>query len=372
MALYITNPRFGDVQLDIRPFETEQCTTTKLALDANQVDGIDLDAQDYPVRYHILKNHPGSSSNWPAFGDEEISPPPRAEEVMHIFRQDRPGQHRGIPELTPALPLFSRLRRYNLAVLQAAENIADITLALQTKQPDDENFNYEASGDTDDEQPVQAEVMSTFDLERGMVTVLPDDTTLFQPKPEQPSTTHVEYVKSVLAEAFAAVSMPYSVGAADSSDENFASGKLTRLGFKRAVTVERQLDWNPEVVRLFWAWFAESKFSMPAELRGRVLPPDEWQVLVYWDGVEDIDQEKAARARDVELGTGQTSYPTMYAEKGMDWEKEQTRAAESFGLTVEEYRDRLANKMLGPDLSQQQQNGGDNATVQEEETEDTD
>ncbi len=345
LSLFVTNPRLGDVQLDLRTFETDQLATPEVFFQSNQVDGIDFDENGNPDRYHILKDHPGETS----FGinpTEEITPVPTADEVIHIFRRDRPGQHRGIPEITPALPLFAKLRRYNLAVLTAAENIADISLALKTRQPDPDT-GVIPSGDSDTE-PDKYTVMDTFDLERGMVTVLPDDTDLFQPKSEQPSTTHVEYVKATLAEAFASVCMPYSVGAADSSDENFASGKLTRLGFKRAIQVERSLDWDPEFIRVFWAWFAEAKFAMPVQFRGEILEPSMWIVIVYWDGTEDIDPEKAARARAAELQTGQTSYPALFGAKGVDWETEQGKQAVALGLTVEDYRKRLADKLLGP------------------------
>ena len=143
--------------------------------------------------------------------------------------------------------------------------------------------------------------------------------------------------------------MPYAVGALDSSNENFASGKLTRLGFKRAVTVERKLDWDPETIRTFDEWWREARYAMPLDLRGAVLPRSQWVVLVFWDGIEDIDLEKAAKARSEELGTGQTSFPTIYAEKGLDYETEQKKQAKSLGLTLEEYRTRLANKLL-PDV----------------------
>jgi capsid protein len=46
------------------------------------------------------------------------------ESVIHLFRAERPGQSRGVPEITPALPLFAMLRRYTLAVLGAAEQAA--------------------------------------------------------------------------------------------------------------------------------------------------------------------------------------------------------------------------------------------------------
>jgi len=58
-----------------------------------------------------------------------------ADAVVHWFRSDRPGQHRGIPEITPALPLFAQLRRYTLAVIAAAETAADFAAVLFTDAP---------------------------------------------------------------------------------------------------------------------------------------------------------------------------------------------------------------------------------------------
>lgn len=345
LALLVNNPRLGDVQLDIRPLECDQLTTPDVAWQRNQVDGIDFDELGYPVRYHILRDHPGET-HYGIDPFREITPAPGPDEVIHVFRRDRPGQHRGVPELTPALPLFSRLRRYNLAVLQAAENIASVAMALKT-QHTDVTAGFGPSGDSDDE-PASYETFDTFDLERGLVTVLPDGTDLYQPKSEQPSSTHEEFVRCVLAEAFACVCMPYSVGAADSSQENFASGKLTRLGFKRAVEVERRLDWDGEVQRIVAAWFAEAKYAMPDALRATLRDPSEWTVQVYWDGVEDIDPEKAARARDTALQSGQTGYAALFAEQGKDWEREQEAQAKAIGLTVKDYRARLATKLLGP------------------------
>ena len=60
-----------------------------------------------------------------AFQVNAPSFPIPASYMVHVFRQERPGQHRGIPEITPALPLFAQLRRFILAVLSAAEAAAD-------------------------------------------------------------------------------------------------------------------------------------------------------------------------------------------------------------------------------------------------------
>lgn len=343
VGLFVNTERLGDVQLNLRLIETEQMSTPDLGYTENQIDGIDLDENGEPSLYHVLRYHPGEARY--GFNPMEEMPPCDPKDILHIFRQDRPGQHRGVPELTPALPLFSKLRRYTLAVLQTAENIADITIGLKTEHPDSGLYGEGPHGDTANE-PSSYEAFDTFDMERGMVTVLPEGTEPWQPDPKQPATTHTEYLKSVLAEAFAAVCMPYSVGAADSSDENFASGKLTRLGFKRAIQIERRLDWDPEVERTFWTWWAEAKALMPDNLKRGMAQMELWVVTVFWDGTEDIDPEKAARARSEMLRTGQTSYPTMYGEMGQDYETEQSRQAAALGLTLKEYRKRLVDTLL--------------------------
>ena len=196
IALFYNNRRLsGDVQLDLKTIETDQMCTPWPAFRDGEIDGIDLDENWNPLRYHILKNHPGGTE-WGIDPTEEMDPPPSAEEVIHIFREDRPGQHRGVPEITPALPIFSRLRRYTLAVLQSAENVAELTAFLKTRQPDEGN-GQDTNGTTAVES-AEYEAFDAVDIERGMLSVLPEDTDIFQMDPKQPGATYVEFVQAVV------------------------------------------------------------------------------------------------------------------------------------------------------------------------------
>ena len=107
-ALLTTNPRLRTpIQLDLRLIEAEQVTTPgQASLNPQWVDGIVFDEAGNPVVYHVLRSHPGDLRG--NFTLEVDSVP--AEAVLHLFRVDRPGQRRGIPEITPALPLFALLR----------------------------------------------------------------------------------------------------------------------------------------------------------------------------------------------------------------------------------------------------------------------
>ena len=117
-AVLATNPKVKHgVKLDMMLVEADRISgELKWLEDDTSVDGITFDHWGNPTDYRVLKYHPGDIRYVP--GDEAIHVP--AEYMIHIFRQDRPGLHRGVPELTAALPLFAQLRRYNLAVLMSS------------------------------------------------------------------------------------------------------------------------------------------------------------------------------------------------------------------------------------------------------------
>ena len=143
-AVLATNPKVKHgVKLDLMLVEADRISgDLKWLEDDTSVDGITFDHWGNPTDYRVLKYHPGDTRYAP--GDEAIHVP--AEYMLHIFRQDRPGLHRGVPELTAALPLFAQLRRYNLAVLSAAEAAADFAAILYTDAP--------PNGESDEVEPM--------------------------------------------------------------------------------------------------------------------------------------------------------------------------------------------------------------------------
>ena len=105
-----------------------------------------------------------------------------ASSVLHWFRADRPGQARGIPDITPALPLFAQLRRFTLAVIAAAETAADFAGILYTDAP--------ASGEAD-----AAEPFEPIELEKRALVTMPGGWKMAQLQAEQPATTYAEFKK---------------------------------------------------------------------------------------------------------------------------------------------------------------------------------
>ncbi len=238
--------------------------------------------------------------------------------MIHWFRADRPGQHRGIPEIMPALPLFAQLRRYTLAVLGAAETAADFAAVLYTNAP----ANGEAAS---------VEPMDVVQLEKRMATVLPDGWQLGQIKAEQPGTTYGEFKRELLNEIARCLNMPFNVAAGNSSGYNYASGRLDHQTYFKSIRVE-QADCDREVLDpILAAWIEEARliegFGVLAE--GEIA--HQW----FWDGTEHVDPAKEANAQGTRLSNHTTTLAAEYARQGKDWESELRQRAKELELMDE-------------------------------------
>ncbi len=101
-GLLTSNPSIDSpVQLDVRLIEAEQVSAPGLELDRNRyIDGIQFDSLGNAISYDVLKEHPGDDAYSLSDNYDTVD----AGDVVHYFRVERPGQIRGIPDITPALP----------------------------------------------------------------------------------------------------------------------------------------------------------------------------------------------------------------------------------------------------------------------------
>jgi lambda family phage portal protein len=314
-----SNPRLATpVQLDLRLVEADRVGTPDLnAAAANAVDGIVFDAAGNPVEYHVLKDHPGETSRR-TFLDYDRVP---ATSVIHWFRADRPGQARGIPDITPALPLFAQLRRFTLAVIAAAETAADFAGILYTDAP--------ASGESD-----AAEPFEPIELEQRALVTMPGGWKMSQLQAEQPATTYAEFKREVLNEIARCLNMPFNVAAGNSSGYNYASGRLDHQTYFKAIRVEQAHLECAVLDRILAAWFDEAALIpglLPAGLGLIADWPHQW----FWDGHEHVDPTKEASAQATRLGNHTTTLAHEYAKQGRDWEEALRQRAKELALMQE-------------------------------------
>jgi len=320
-ALLFSNGNLDSpVKLDIRLIEADQVTTPLSASrngDGNSVDGIVFDEFGNPKAYYVLKRHPGDGT---VFNVEYDVVP--AEAMIHWFRADRPGQHRGLPDIMPALPLFAQLRQYTQAVLDAARTAANIALFMKTTAP--------PGGEA-----AEVEPLATIEIEPNLAMFVPEGWEPAQIRAEQPTTTYGEFKREIINEIARCLNMPFNIAACNSSDYNYASGRLDHQTYYRSIKVERSHLELVVLDRILAAWLQEAVrvFGLPRL--------EDWPHQWFWPGHEHVDPLKEAKAQAERLRNHTTTLAAEYARMGLDWEQEiRQRAREmellrQLGLPVE-------------------------------------
>ena len=326
-AILTNNPRVDSlINLDLRLIEADQVTSPQLRLRRpGEVDGIVFDVFGNPIAYQVLRHHPGDAApgGW-ATGTSDYDLV-SAESVIHYFRTDRPGQWRGIPDITPALPLFAQLRRYTLAVIAAAESAANIAILMKTNTP--------PGGEA-----AEVEPMTEMEFVPNMAVFTPEGWEPSQIRAEQPATTYDMFKREILNEIARCLNMPFNVAAGNSSGYNYASGRLDHQTYYKSIRVEQSHLQTVVLDRILLAWLDEASLIeglLPQFMRRTDgLAPSfgarghSW----FWDGVEHVDPAKEANAQASRLSNHTTTLAIEYARQGRDWEEELKQRAREMTL----------------------------------------
>ena len=312
-VLLARNPMLKtNVTLDMQLIEADRVTDDELTVDPNCIDGVAFDQFGNPKSYKVLKKHPGGTDS---FDSEFVTI--KAENMIHVFRQDRPEQHRGIPEITAALPLFAHLRRFTLAVVSAAEAAADFSGILYTDAP--------ANGEAD-----SVEAMDTIQLERNMLLTMPGGWKMSQVDPKQPVTTYGEFKREILNEIARCLSMPFNIAAGNSSGYNYASGRLDHQTYYKALKVDQSFMEAEVLDRILEPWLREWNLATASGI-----DICDCRHVWFWDGQEHVDPSKEATAQQKRLESRTTNLAIEYAKQGRDWEVELRQIAKERELMKE-------------------------------------
>jgi capsid protein len=320
------------VKLDLVLYEADQIQTPYLQYgDEGYIDGIKFDEFGNPLWYDLLRNHPGNSYVTDMQLDAERIP---ADFMLHWYKMRRPGQHRGVPECASTLQVGASSRRMREATVSAVENAARLgAILLHSGLAPDET-----------EQP---EPLSSTNTKLGMMTVLPAGWDANQMKAEHPNATYQEFLRSQISEMARPKSMPRNKAQCDSSDYNFASGRLDHISYYDYLDVDRD-DCNEQVCdKLFDRWFDAAILAFGwlggnPETVGASARSHVWD----WSTHKVADEKSQAIANQTKLASGQILLPQLYAQSGLDFDDEVERAAQQLRIPADELRKRLLDASL--------------------------
>jgi lambda family phage portal protein len=169
--------------------------------------GIERDSFGAPLAYHISKTHP-YAGYFASDGNEwdvvQANTPSGRPNLIHLFRQLRPNQNRGVPDLAPVIDHLKQLERYTDAELNAAVVCGMFAVFLKT-----ENDGGLLTETTDsDGKSLDIEVNAG---EMSIVETLPNEVVDTTVNPSRPNTAFDGFVMSVLRQIGAGLEIPYEI-----------------------------------------------------------------------------------------------------------------------------------------------------------------
>jgi lambda family phage portal protein len=226
-------PRFASdnltVPMQLQVLEPDYLDDTKNQALSNGgaiISGIELDGIGRTVAYHIHNRHPGAN-----FGLTFESSRVDAKNIIHVMREDRAGQLRGIPWLSPIMVKLRDLDEFQDGTLMR-QKIANMFAGFVYDETP-----YDAMADisdglkeADDELP---------DLQPGTVFALKNGRKIEFSEPPKPDSG--EYVRETLRDIAVGVGITYEELTGDMSQVNFSSA---RMGFNAMLRNVDQWQWN--------------------------------------------------------------------------------------------------------------------------------
>ncbi len=199
------------------------------------VNGIEYDALGAIAAYYLWDQHPGDINTFAGVKSGASRRIP-AENIIHLFAPDRPGQGRGFTRLAPVIARVRDLQLYEDAEL-ARKNLETRLSVIASGDVSSMGNPAEYGGTADTAKSRQTGDLG--ELSSGSITELPPgvNVTVVEPKP---AAGYVDYVKFQLHLIAAGMGVTYEALTGDLSQVNFSSARVRLLDFRRAV---QQMQW---------------------------------------------------------------------------------------------------------------------------------
>lgn len=320
-------------QLAVQLIESERLCNKDFARDSkNHRAGIIRSNKGMPTKYQILTVHPGSDRlrkrEWIELDAFNENGHPN---VLHLFKELRPGQTRGVPDLAPVIEPLKQLGKYTEAELMAAVISGMFTVFIKTEG---------------DDMP-SSKSASDIDLKMGSGTIVGLDVneSIETATPGRPNAGFDAFFMAIVREIGVGLELPFEILIKHFSS-SYSASRAAMLEAWRYFLKERK-------------WFAD-KFCQPiyeafvdeGVAMGRFYAPgyfsDPFIRAAYlgarWNGPPrgHIDELKEAKAAEIynKLGAKPLEEITMEVTGG-DWERnhrqltKEKRLRDRDGLTQE-------------------------------------
>lgn len=224
-------------------------------------NGIEYDERGARVAYWLYPEHPGAEGVLKLGRGVSVRVP--ADEILHIYRVDRPGQQRGVTWFAPVMMRMQDLANHEDAQLMRQEIAACFAVFRTTGTTEG---GAEREGDFSELAPG-----AIYDLADG------EDVKFAAP----PGVDgYDEFTRSVLRSIAAGLGITYESLTGDLSQVNFSSARMGRLDMDQNVSSWQWTIMIPQMMHHLGPLFVDAWQAMDAEyLISKGLPADIWSYL---------------------------------------------------------------------------------------------
>ena len=312
------------VRLVKQPFGGSQVPLALEVLEADQLDdglngrsqqgneirmGVEVDTWGRPVAYHFLAYHPGDYQ----FSNQQISTQRHkrvpADEVIHLYRVERPGQTRGVTWFASAIQRLHHLSGYEQAEVVRAR----ASSALM-------GFITSPEGELMGDEVMNGERVSSF--EPGVFKYLAPGESVTVPQLDAPDGQFEPFLRAMLRALAAGVGCSYETVSRDFSQTNYSSSRLSLLEDRDHWRILQ--NWLIENLhqRVFDVWLDMAVLSGALPLANYELQADRYKAVRWMPrGWAWVDPAKEVEAYAMAVRNGFKTLAEVVAEQGGDLEE---------------------------------------------------
>jgi lambda family phage portal protein len=271
--------------------------------------GVEVDTWGRPVAYHFLAYHPGDYQ----FSNQQISTQRHkrvpADEVLHLYRTERPGQTRGVTWFASAIQRLHHLQGYEQAEVVRAR----ASSALM-------GFITSPEGELLGDDVMNGERVSQF--EPGVFKYLAPGESVTVPQLDAPDGQFEPFLRAMLRAMAAGVGCSYETVSRDFSQTNYSSSRLSLLEDRDHWRILQ--NWLIENLhqRVFEVWLDMAVLSGALPLANYELQADRYKAVRWMPrGWAWVDPAKEVEAYAMAVRNGFKTLSDVVSEQGGDVEE---------------------------------------------------
>lgn len=304
-----------DVPLQLQLLEGDFLDASKTGPNGSNIviQGVEFDPVGRRVAYWLFGQHPGdviTSYKSKSLTSQRVP----ASEIIHLFRQDRPGQVRGITWFAPVLMKMRDLDDYSDAELMR-KKIEACFAAFVTQEAGEDGPTVGTASTSDAGKRLEA-------LEPGMIQYMRmgEDIKFSEPKGND---TYPSYMQTELHAVAAGLNITYEQLTGDLSGVNYSSYRAGQMDVRRGIESYRRLTLIPRLCNPVWRRFVDT-----AAIAGKIRKP---LYGVKWTPprFESIDPLKDTKADIAAIRSGLLTWPDAVAANGYDADDQAAEIAAS-------------------------------------------